>query len=265
MSIHALVINLDCSKERFDFQKQQLQVLDIHFERIPAVDSDELDEGTYAEHANNWERPLRRTEVACALSHIIAWKTILKKQLPCLILEDDALLSSYTKSILEALASRNEFDCVNFETRARRKWVSKKKSHLTGGFHLSQLIQDKSGAAAYVLWPSGAKLLLKWIDRQGVGLADATLALGPRLKHGQIEPAAAIQMDCCNHYGILSPIETSTSIHNTPKPVPSTLHPFLYRRLRGQVCIALKKLWNYRLSECVELMPHDITDLALNG
>ena len=263
--MHALVINLECSKERLEFQQQQLTVLGIPFLRIPAVSAKDLGDTTYAEHANNWARPLRRAEVACALSHIIAWKTILKKESPCLILEDDALLSSYTKSILEALASRNEFDCVNLETRARRKWVSKKKSHLLGGFHLSQLIQDKSGAAAYVLWPSGAKLLLKWIDRQGVGLADATLALGPRLKHGQIEPAAAIQMDCCNHYGILSPIETSTSINNTPKPEPSTLHPFLYRRLRGQVRIALKKLWNYRLSECVELMPHDVTDRALNG
>ena len=257
-SMHSLVINLECSKERFDFQKQQLEVLKIPFERIPATSAEELDEATYAEHANNWERPLRRTEVACALSHLTAWQKVLLNEKPLLILEDDALLSTHTKSILEALMTRNDFDCVNFETRARRKWVAREKSCLLENFHLSRLIQDKSGAAAYVLWPSGAKLLLKWVDRHGLALADATLALGPKLKHGQIEPAIAIQMDCCNHYGITSPIETKSYIHNTPKPGPPSWHPFLWRRLKGQARIALKKVRNCRLSESIELKPYGL-------
>ena len=151
--------------------------------------------------------------------------------------------------------SRLHYDCVNLETRARKKRVSKKKSHLWDNFYLSKLIQDKSGAAAYVLWPSGAKHLLKWVSKHGVGLADATIALGPSWNHGQVEPAAAIQLDCCNHYKLTCPLETSTSIHNIPKPKPSSWHPFLWRRVRGQFRIAIKKLKHYRLAESVELKP----------
>lgn len=254
--MHALVINLECSKERLEFQQQQLTVLGIPFLRIPAVSAKDLGDATYAEHANNWERPLRRTEVACALSHIQAWETVIQRNAHCLILEDDALLSTHTKNILDALVHQTDYDCVNLETRARKKRVSKNKSHLWGNFFLSKLIQDKSGAAAYVLWPSGAKLLLKWVRKHGIGLADATIALGPSLKHGQVEPAAAIQLDCCNRYGLTCPLETTTSIHNIPKPEPSFWYPFLWRRFLGQVRIAVKKLSHYRLSESVELRPY---------
>ena len=134
------------------FQQQQLSVLGVSFARIPAVSAKGLGDATYAEHANNWERPLRRTEVACALSHTQAWETVIRRNAPCLILEDDALLSTHTKDILDSLVQQSDYDCVSLETRARKKRVSKKKFHLWGNFYLSKLIQDKSGAAAYVLW-----------------------------------------------------------------------------------------------------------------
>lgn len=255
MSMHALVINLERSKERLDFQQKQLAVLGISFVRIPAVSANDLSDTTYTEHANNWERPLRRTEVACSLSHIKAWEAVVQRNAPFLILEDDALLSTHTKEVLDALVQQTDYDCVNLETRARKKRVSKKKSHLWGNFYLSKLIQDKSGAAAYVLWPNGAKLLLEWVHKCGLGLADATIALGPSWNHGQVEPAAAIQLDCCNHYKLTCPLETSTGIHNNPKPESSTWYPFLWRRLRGQVRIAVKKLIHFLLSESVELKP----------
>ena len=256
MSIRALVINLECSKERLEFQRQQLSVLGVSFARIPAVSAKDLDDATYAERANDWERPLRRTEVACALSHTQAWETVIRLNAPCLILEDDALLSIHTKDILDSLVQQSDYDCVSLETRARKKRVSKEKFHLWGNFYLSKLIQDKSGAAAYVLWPNGATKLLNWIKENGLGLADAILSTGPTWHHGQIEPAAATQLDCCYHYGLTCPLETSTSIHNIPKPESSSWYPFLWRRLRGQVRIAVKKLMHYWSSESVELRPY---------
>jgi glycosyl transferase family 25 len=264
--MQALVINLERSKSRIDFQNQQLKELGISFERIDAIDAANLDEGTYEAHANSWERPLRRTEVACALSHLSAWQKVHSDDQPYLVLEDDALLSSHIKLIIDALASRTDYDCVNLETRARRKTTTRKKTNLCNEFRLSGLIQDKCGAAAYVLWPSGAQSLLEWIDRNGIGLADAILALGPNWNHGQIEPAAAIQMDCCDYYGIQSPLETSTNIHNTPKPIASRTHPFLWRRLKAQARMAKRKLCTIVSAETVNLQPHGITPSgSING
>lgn len=255
-NIQALVINLECSKKRLEFQKQQLETFGISFERIPALSAKELDDSTYVSNSDSWERPLRRTEVACTMSHMLAWQKVLNSQKPFMILEDDALLSIHTKNLLNSLASWNNYDCINLETRRKKKILSLDKSQICENFRVSDLILDRCGAAAYVLWPKGAAVLLEWIKKNGLGLADAILSTGPTWHHGQIEPAVAIQIDCCEHYGIVSPIETYTEIHNIPKPRASSFYPYLLRRLRGQVRIAVKKLTYYRFSQSVELRPY---------
>ena len=80
--MHALVINLECSKERLQFPTATTVSSGVSFARILAVSANDLDDATYAEHANNWERPLRRTEVACALSHAQAWETVIRRNAP---------------------------------------------------------------------------------------------------------------------------------------------------------------------------------------
>ena len=170
-------------------------------------------------------------------------------------MEDDALLCSKTGTLLQALESYQNYDCVNLETRGRRKTVSKKKTPLIEDFKISKLVQDKSGAAAYVLWPDGAKKLLNWIETRGLGLADAIIAAGPSLRHGQIEPAAALQLDCCHLYGIECPLETQTHIHHVDKPVASKALLFRWRRLRAQLKIALRKARALATAESKEIIP----------
>lgn len=240
--MQTLVINLKRVPERMHFQETQLRMLGIEFQRIDAIDAKEITAETYTKNAFQWQRPLRKSEVACCLSHAAAWKFVLKQKVPYLIIEDDALLSNQTADILSALDSYTDYDCVNLETRKRSKFVSKKKVPLIDGFEISKLIQDKCGAAAYVLWPSGAAILLDWLNQHGTGLADAILSTGPSWKHGQVEPAAAIQIDCCDHYGIERPIETQTSVHNSPKPKAINPYPFYWRRCRTQLLIALRKI-----------------------
>jgi glycosyl transferase family 25 len=240
--MQTLVINLKRAAERMRFQETQLKALGIEFKRIDAIDAEEMPAGIYKNHAFQWQRPLHKSEVACCLSHAVTWKSVLKQQEPCLILEDDALLSYQTGDILSALESYKNYDCVNLETRKRSKFVSKRKIPLIDGFEISKLIQDKCGAAAYVLWPSGAAILLNWLLRHGAGLSDALLSTGPSWKHGQLEPAAAIQLDCCDHYGIESPIKTQTSIHNSKRIKAQNPYPFYWRRYRAQLLIALRKL-----------------------
>jgi glycosyl transferase family 25 len=240
--MQTLVINLKRATERMRFQETQLEALGIEFQRIDAIDAKEMPAETYTKNAFQWQRPLRKSEVACCLSHAAAWEAVLKRQEPCLILEDDALLSDQTGDVLSALESYTDYDCVNLETRKRSKLVSKKKIPLIAGLQTSKLIQDKSGSAAYVLWPSGAAILLNRLRTHGAGLADALLTTGPRWEHGQIEPAIAVQMDCCDHYGIESPIKTQTSIHHSPKPKTQNPYPFYWRRCSAQLLIALRKL-----------------------
>ena len=250
----ALVINLERSADRMAFQASQLEHLGIPYRRVAAIGTSMLDVDTQAK-AYDWERPLRDTEVACCLSHTKAWQIVLESNRPHLVLEDDALLCSKTGTLLQALESYHNYDCVNLETRGRRKTVSKKKTPLIEDFKISKLVQDKSGAAAYILWPDGAKKLLHWVETHGLGLADAILALGPSLRHGQVEPAAALQLDCCHLYGIECPLETQSYIHHVDKPVASKALLFRWRRLCAQLKIALRKVLACASAESKEILP----------
>lgn len=240
--MNALVINLKSSIDRLEFQKNQLDTLNIDYTIIEAVEASKLDENFYQEKSMSWERPLRRSELACCLSHVLAWKTVIKENKPYLILEDDAILHKDTPSALSALSKKGNYDCVNFETRNRKKIINKTKIPLSEAYTLSKIIHNKSGAAAYLLWPSGAQILYNYYKKNGAALADAILANCDHFKHFQIEPALAIQIDCCADYNIVPPIETASNISQQPKPTSNNRLMFAFRRLKAQVKILFKQL-----------------------
>ena len=242
--MNALVINLKSSIDRLEFQKNQLDTLNINYTIIEAVEASQIDENFYQERSMSWERPLRRSELACCLSHVLAWKTVIKEDRPYLILEDDAILHKDTPSALSALSKQGNYDCVNFETRNRKKIINKTKIPLSEAYTLSKIIHNKSGAAAYLLWPSGAKHLYGYYKKNGAALADAILANCDHFKHFQIEPALAIQIDCCTHYNIIPPIETASNISHQPKPNTITNKAFIfsYRRLKSQLKTFFRQL-----------------------
>ena len=136
----------------------------------------------------SWERPLRKSELACCFSHTLAWERVIKEKKPFLILEDDAILHKDTPSVLNSIGNKYNFDCVNLETRNRKKILSKARVSLSNDYTLSQIIYNKSGAAAYLLWPSGAKKLYDYYQKHGAALADAILAHCGHFKHFQFEP-----------------------------------------------------------------------------
>ena len=146
--MNALVINLISSTDRIDFQTKQLNSLNIDYSVIEAVEAAQLDENFYQENAMSWERPLRKSELACCLSHVLAWERVIKENKPYLILEDDAILHKDTPSALNALDYLHGYDCVNLETRKRKKVISKNKAPLFENYTLSQIISNKCGAAA---------------------------------------------------------------------------------------------------------------------
>ena len=245
LKITALVINLDNAKERWSFQEKQLTELNIEYQRWEANSVDHLTDEEYEKWANDWQRKLRRTEVACFLSHYRAWQHIANSEQPFLILEDDALLSQKLPSILlEINSNRNiKYDHITFETRGRKKLIKKQGTDINNDVALHELFLDKTGAAAYLLTSEGAKILIEQVRQHGAGLADALLCHTKGLKSMQSVPALAIQMDMAEHYGmdklILKSAATSTisTLSNT-KPIPISLSDklgFKSKRLATQL------------------------------
>ena len=148
--ISALVINLDSAKERWKFQQEQLEYLDIPYQRWKATAVQDLTDREYEKWANDWQRKLRQTEVACFLSHYRAWQHVAKSGQSFLILEDDALLSQDLPTTLFEISGNPDikYDHITFETRGRKKLISKQGIHINRDVALHELFLDKTGAAA---------------------------------------------------------------------------------------------------------------------
>lgn len=237
-----LIINLPRHTERRAFQAQQLERLGLHFDWIPATDVKALDPQVLAQLQDTWERPMRDVEVACYLSHLSAWKLVAERQRPALILEDDAYLCNEVPAILQALEART-FDLVTLEVRGRKKVVGKDASALTPTTHWIPLYQDRTGAAGYVLSPSGAQKLLNKAAKGKAAIADAFISSHYELDAYQVEPAAIIQVDMCRHYDIPEPIQTTSSIGAVERPrAPSNSWGFKLRRIASQLRMGVRQL-----------------------
>ncbi|MCO6506522.1 MAG: glycosyltransferase family 25 protein [Snodgrassella sp.] len=232
--ISALVINLDHSSERLKFQRQQLAHLQIPMQRLTAVNSSDFLTDRYEQLANGWERKMSSAEVACFLSHKAAWQYVAASNKPWLIMEDDALLSRIVPAILHGIINQEDkIDYITLETRYRRKWLDKTSIDLVEGYRLRRLYQDRSGAAAYILFPSGAKKLLDKAQRCAPALADAFLCCSYELNSWQVYPAAAIQLDQCCNYDL-----------DFVNPFVSTITPLNYSRPEANNCV---DYWRFKL------------------
>lgn len=243
-----LIINLEQEKQRLEFQTAQMKHLGLDFERLAALTVNDISEPELTWRASQWERPMRKTEVACLYSHRLAWQKVAQGNEPVLILEDDALLSSKTPKILAGLERQNLANHVTLEIRGRKKLLGQKTVKLTNGTVLSRLYQDRTGAGAYVIWPDAASILLKTSDK-AAGLADAIIAGTYEISSWQVEPAAAMQLDQCDHYGIESPLLTHSTIGVSSSDKPAAANFFLLlnfkrRRLVSQLRMGLRQLFN---------------------
>jgi len=241
--MNILIINTKPAIQRREFQTKQLERLSLPFTIIEALSAHDLDNDIYIKHKNDWQRPLKNTELACYFSHKKAWEQVLKNKAPALILEDDALLSKKTPEILKNLESTTNIDFVTLEVRGRKKYVGNKQKKISEENNIVRLHLDRTGAAAYILWPSGAKKLIAHEKRRGVALADAHITSCSNLLSYQAEPAAAIQLDQCSHYNLNREFNnalttSSVSSHQTEK---KNIY-FRYKRIKHQIYLGFKQL-----------------------
>lgn len=247
--MNVLIIHLLGSKERLDFQQQQFARLQLNFEILPAISIANISEQQYHEQAFGWQRPLRKVELACFLSHKTAWEKVIELNQPCLILEDDAVLAKNSREVLEDIEKNkfSEIDLINLEVRSRKKIISKQPglSLLNGQFKLFELYQDRTGAAGYILYPSGAKKLINRLKNTAPAIADGFICASYELSSLQIEPALIIQQDQLDQYQITSTLHFDSTIGRSEhhKPVYRNLSEkivFKQRRLVGQLAMAIR-------------------------
>ena len=237
------VINLPDAVKRRKLQKDQLTKLGLEYTILDATSVEDISEAIYKKHYFDWQRPLRKTEVACYFSHRSAWDRVIKSQMPALILEDDAILSIFLPELLDSLNKIKSTDLINLENRSRKKFVSRSHMDIECNSKLLRLYQDRTGAAGYILWPSGANKLIQLEKNSGIGLADSHITACHALNAYQVEPSPIIQLDQCKEYGI-----SNTYTHIVSKSTVSTSDNyrggayFILKRLLYQLKLALRQL-----------------------
>jgi len=230
------IINLPNAIERRKFQQKQLSKLSLDYEILKAISIHDISSETYAKHYKDWQRPLRNTEVACYFSHRSAWQKIIDNNVPGLIIEDDALLSKHTPEILNSINELSNADLIQLEARGRKKLMKNQGLIISSTHSLYRLYQDRTGAAGYVLWPSGAKKLLEHERLNGIGLADAHIATCYSIKSYQVDPAVIIQLDQCNDYNVKGSYSKELS-SSTISGIKNSKKPFYFqiKRLSSQL------------------------------
>jgi len=239
--MRVLVINLDHQTERLAFQAHQLGRCGLSMQRLRAVQRDDPRVAMSSPYWDSWQRPLLLAERACLLSHRTAWEITQASNAPCLILEDDAVLAPDTAALLHALEQRDDLDHVTLELRHRKKLLDQRDQPIMSGRLLRRLYLDRTGAAAYVLWPSGARQLLALADRHA-GLADALICECADWRSFQVEPAAAFQLDQCEWLGLRPPIQTGSSITSSQQERPARHWRHRWRRLVAQLQMGWRQL-----------------------
>ena len=244
-----LLINLDQSIDRLDQQRIQFKDLDLDFQRLPAVSIHDFSEAEYKEMAFNGQRPMKQSELACFLSHKKAWEYVVEHNEPCVVLEDDAILVKDFKKILNDLTQLNKIDYVNLEVHGRKKTVAKKSTYslADNNFNLLEIYIDRSGTGGYVLYPTGAKILLDFMNKRAIGLSDEFIHNCYELKAYQIEPAALLQSDKCPEYAVPCKYIHESVIAQVKNKLNFDLtanekSQFKMRRIKTQIQLGLRQL-----------------------
>jgi len=241
MTIQSLVINLKSASARMAFQKEQLLSMGIAWKRMPAITIDDIQIETDDIYWDGWQRPLALTERACLLSHIACWQVVYDNNAPYLILEDDALLADDLPAVLAAATQIKDFDLLQLETRNRAKYLEKKTFNV-GPVQARALLIDRTGAAGYILWPTGAKKLLDHVAR-APGLADSIIAKSGLLRAAQVVPAQVIQNDMAQIYDV--PQEWPSEISSVSSPSHRRSHKSpaqKRRRIMAQLHLGFRQL-----------------------
>jgi glycosyl transferase family 25 len=199
-AMNIYTISMRNSSPRKVFHDEQARKFHIDIKYFDAVNGAELSEQEFEALRYTYLRPLSKGEVGCFLSHKALWEKCAALNEAIIILEDDAILSPNFMDAASQVMKLKNIDRVNLEGYYPQKKTFGKHVIPLRNFNLTELYQERAGAAAYVLWPSGAVKLLEHYKNKAT-LAD--VALKERfLVTYQLEPVVAVQAMICDHYNI---------------------------------------------------------------
>jgi glycosyl transferase family 25 len=255
MTVPVHIISLASAQHRRVFQEAQAQRLGFEPIWEAAVGVEDFSDEEFLQHAFRWQRPLKKTEVGCFLSHLRVWQRISQSYGPAVVLEDDVILSEHWYQDILTLGQTSCADYICLET-----WGKK----ILGQFQyvddlkMQRLHLNSAGAAGYLLWPSGALLLIERYQRNGAALADAFINEVRGWRAWQLVPANLVQMNVAVHFGQPAPMSTESLIAREKHPpfYPNRL-TFLRvknRRVLGEIHKAIVRVayW-FKVREIVDL------------
>lgn len=191
--IGTLIITLAGPHHRRGFQAAQMARLGLNHVFLDAVTPGDMVKHDLDRLRHAWARPMRDVELALTESHRKAWQHVVDTERPHLILEDDAVLTDETTSVLAGLDAMTGCCFVNLETFRKPKLLGRASRMVAGSrSDLVRLYNDRGGAAAYVVWPSAARALLR-STQSVLPPADAATNLVPGVSRHQLVPACAVQ------------------------------------------------------------------------
>ena len=230
-SIPLFLINLDSRADRL--KKMISKLGDLPFERIAAVDGQNLDERGLVSPSARFR--MAKNEIACILSHKLIWQKIVDDNIPyACVLEDDVhLSSSFPHFIRNPDWLPDNFTVIKIETFLARVFLSRRKFP-AGERLLRQLGSMHAGTAGYIISLEGA---VNFLD--STQLPDSPLdhimfevmSINSGFKVLQMIPALCIQEDVLYQEVFASSDITEARSRMRPKEKIDLL-PKLWREIK---------------------------------
>ena len=168
LKMKIFVINLEDSVDRWQKIKSQLELQNLEYERISALDLRRQNNKHLIAYYNRkknyfgYKRDLSLGEIGCYLSHRECWKRIWHDEIEfAIILEDDIRLIGDLNEVIHSLntVDINYWEYLKIgETPIKR---SKKTAIVKGKFSFVRYRKLPSGTFAQIVNKSGAKKLLE--------------------------------------------------------------------------------------------------------
>ncbi|MDB5930135.1 MAG: hypothetical protein JWR60_1842 [Polaromonas sp.] len=152
------VISLPEAKARRALIHEQMTAAGLAYSIIDGIrpTATQIQSSGYSEHRRlvRYGYGLSTGEVGCFLAHQAAWKLVRMQNEKCLILEDDAMVSGLTPSLLECLR-HSPYRLI------RLAGTFKKRHKFIGKTTYAKYWGDPAGTVAYVVAPQEAEKLLE--------------------------------------------------------------------------------------------------------
>jgi glycosyl transferase family 25 len=194
------VINLDRHRERWLRLPELASKIGWRIARLDAVDATSMaPDELQAAAATDPVYPLSAAEIACTMSPVLAWRTLLESDEPFLaVFEDDVEVDPLLVRLLDDTSwIPADAEVVKLETFLQRVFVRSARSIAGTDLSLARLGSVHYGTAGYIISRSGARRLLQLsasIDRTTDDLMfDARALWSHKLKVYQVTPALCVQ------------------------------------------------------------------------